>query len=799
MKFTLSWLKDHLETDASLDAIAARLTALGLEVEGIEDPGQALQGFIVGHVLEAAKHPNADRLKLCTVATGGETIQVVCGAPNAHTGMKAVLARPGTVIPASGETLKKGAIRGVESQGMLCSSRELKLGDDHDGIIELPADAPVGAPLTSVMKFDPVIEIALTPNRVDALGVRGVARDLAASGLGRLKPLDASPVKGTFESPRKVVMRLPAGDEVRCPQFVGRMIKGVRNCPSPAWLQDRLKAIGLRPVSALVDITQYFTADLGRPLHVFDDAKLSGPVGPRDARAGETLAALNGKTYALAPGMVVIADDTAALGIGGIMGGEPSSVTEGTTAVYLESALFEPRNISATGRALQINSDARYCFERGVDPESSVPGAEIATRMIMTLCGGEASHMVVGGAAPTWTRRISFDPARVKRLGGIDIPAPEIKSILERLGFLVNASFSPWQVSPPSWRADVAVWQDLVEEVMRVKGYDHLPAASLPRLAQPRPALTARQRAIGLVKRSLAVRGLSETVTWSFLAKAQAAMFGDESRLVPLDNPISADLDVLRPALTPNLLAAAARNAARGLNNAALFEVGPRFEGFKPGEQTLIAAGLRADHTSDRHWAGTRRAVDALDAKADALAVLAAMGVNPTSLQVSGGQAPVWFHPGRSGTIRLGNQVLATFGMLHPRILAAFDVKGAAAAFEVDLDRIPPAKKAKGTARPLLKASPYQPVDRDFAFVVDSAVTADAILRAARSAERELIVDLGVFDLYEGATVGAGKKSIAISVRLQSQAATLTDAEIEAIAARIVAAVAKATGAVLRA
>lgn len=799
MKFTLSWLKDHLETEAGVDEIAARLTSLGLEVENVDDPGKALTGFIVAHVIEAAKHPNADRLKLCKVDTGTETIQVVCGAPNAHTGMKAVLARPGVVIPASGETLKKGAIRGVESQGMLCSSRELKLGDDHDGIIVLPADAPIGVPVTNVLKLDPVFEVALTPNRVDALGVRGVARDLAASGLGRLRPIDTSAVKGSFSSPRAVAMNMGAGHQNRCPQFVGRMIRGVKNGPSPAWLADRLKAIGLRPVSALVDITQYLTADLGRPLHVFDDAKLQGPVGPRYARAGESIAALNGKTYVLEADMVVIADDVAALGIGGIMGGEPSSVTDGSTDVFLESALFDPLNIAATGRKLQINSDARYCFERGVDPASATLGAEVATRLILDLCGGEASHLVVGGAAPDVSRTIEFDPARVKKHTGVEIADAGIKLILERLGFAVENAQSPWRVSPPTWRSDVNVWQDLVEEVVRLNGYDKIPTATLSRPPLPKPALTPRQRAVSQVKRALAGRGLAEAVTWSFLPRAQAELFGDAAKVVPLENPISADLDVLRPALVPNLLAAAARNAARGLDNAMLFEVGPRFEGYKPGEQTQIAAGLRAGHTSDRHWSGSRRAVDALDAKADALAVLQAMGVNTSSLQVSGDGAPAWYHPGRSGTIKLGNQILATFGMVHPRAAAALDLKGQAAAFEVDLDRVPPAKKSKsGVARPLLRASPYQPVDRDFAFVVDAAVTAESILRAARSSDRDLIVDAGVFDLFEGAALGVGKKSVAISVRLQSAEKTLTDAEIETISGKIVAAVCKAVGAVLR-
>ncbi|MDX2221184.1 MAG: phenylalanine--tRNA ligase subunit beta [Rhodospirillaceae bacterium] len=802
MKFTLSWLKDHLDTDATVEAIAAKLTAIGLEVEAVDDLGRALDGFTVAHVVEAAKHANADRLKVCTVDTGSVRIQVVCGAPNAHTGMKAVLALPGTVIPATGEVLKKGSIRGVESQGMLCSARELKLGEDHDGIIVLPADAPVGAKAASVLKIDPVFEIALTPNRVDALGVRGVARDLAAAGLGRLKPLADGAVAGAFDSPRRVAMTLPAERAHLCPQFIGRSFTGLRNGPSPAWLQDRLKAVGLRPVSALVDITQYVTIDLGRPLHVFDAAKLTGDVGPRLAKAGETLAALNGKTYTLDDSMVVITDHAGVVGLGGVMGGEPSSVTETTTEVFLESALFDPLNIAATGRKLQINSDARYCFERGVDPDSAIAGAEIATRMILALCGGTASHIVTGGAAPAWRRTIAFDPAKVAALGGVRLPEAEIKAALERLGFEVQTG-SPWQVSPPSWRGDVTIWQDLVEEAIRITGYDRIPATPLPREGLPKPALTAAQRTLGLVKRALAARGLNETVTWSFMAGPHAALFRGDGATVALDNPISADLDVLRPSPVPNLIAAAGRNAARGLADAALFEVGPRFEAARPGAQDTVAAGVRAGATAARHWAGTRRPVDAFDAKADALAALAVAGVNAASLQTGAnpaGGTPGWYHPGRSGTLRLGNQVLASFGEVHPRVLAALDVKGPVVAFEVMIERVPPPKKAKtGAARPLLKASPYQPVDRDFAFVVDAGVTAEAILRAVRNAERELIVDAGIFDVYQGANVAAGKKSVAVTVRLQSQAATLTDAEIEAAAARIVAAVTKATGAGLRA
>lgn len=798
MKFTLSWLKDHLDTQAGLDEITAKLTAVGLEVEGVENPAKGLEDFIVAHVTEAVQHPNADRLRLCTVDTGTGVLQVVCGAPNARTDIKVVLARPGVTIPITGEVLKKGSIRGVESQGMLCSARELKLGEDHEGIIELPADTKIGTPVTQVMNLDPVIEINLTPNRVDALGVRGIARDLAAAGLGKLKPLNDAPVTGKIPTSRKIKTGLPAGEAHKCPQFAGRLIRGVKNGESPRWLKDRLNAVGLRAVSVLVDITQYLTIDLGRPLHAFDDAKLKGDIGARLAEAGEQVAALNGKTYTLDDSMVVIADEAAALGIGGIMGGEPSSVTEGTTAVFLESALFDPRNVGATGRKLSLNTDARYAFERGVDPASALWGIEVATRMILDLCGGEPGEVVVGGAAPEYKRTIAFDPARVKSLGGVEVPEGEIKGILERLGFQVSGSGANWSVAPPSWRSDVEAWQDLVEEVLRVHGYDNIPATPMPRAPMPKAVLSPEQRKIAATRRVLAGRGLNETVTWAFLPSAQAELFRGELPLVTLANPISADLDAMRPSLLPNLITAAGRNAARGLGDSALFEVGPRFEGGAPGQQVNIAATLRAGHTTARHWAGTRRPVDAMDAKADAIAVLEAAGLNPIGLQAVAA-APGWYHPGLSGVLKLGNQVVAAFGVIHPRIAKALDVDGPLVACEVFIERIPLPKKKTGAARPLLKASALQPVERDFAFVVDATVAADALAKAARGAERDLITDVGVFDVYQGPHLGEGQKSVAIAVTLQPKDATLTDAEIEAVSQKIVAAVEKACGGKLRA
>ncbi|MGE4063700.1 MAG: phenylalanine--tRNA ligase subunit beta [Rhodospirillaceae bacterium] len=800
MKFTLSWLKDHLETTASLADITAKLTAIGLEVEGVEDPGKGLEQFIVAHVVEAKPHPNADRLRLCTVNTGTETLQVVCGAPNARTGMKAVLARPGVVIPISGEVLKKGKIRDVESQGMLCSYRELKLGEDHAGIIDLPEEAPTGAPVTEILKIDPVIEINLTPNRVDALGVYGIARDLAAAGLGTLKPLNTAAVPGKAATSRKIKMGLPPGQEHKCPHFVGRTIRGVTNGESPAWLKDRLQAIGLRPVSVLVDITQYLTIDLGRPLHAFDDAKLTGDVGPRPAKPGEQIAALNGKTYTLDESMVVIADEAAGLGIGGIMGGEPSSVTEKTTAVFLESALFDPKNIAETGRKLLINSDARYAFERGVDPESCRLGIEVATRMVVELCGGEPADVVEGGKPPEWKRTIAFKPALVKKLAGVEIPETEMRSILTRLGFTVDAG---WNVAPPSWRSDVESWQDIVEEILRIHGYDNIPATPMPRLPMPKQVWTTDQKRWESARRVLAARGLNETVTWAFMARTHAETFLGNQPLVLLANPISSDLDAMRPSLIPNLAMAAGRNAARGLGDAGLFELGPRFEGPKPGQQALVACALRAGHTSARHWDGSRRQVDALDAKADAIAALEAAGAGISGLQTGAGAGsgvPPWFHPGRAGVLKLGNQILAAFGELHPAILSALDVKGPVVACEVFLERIPAPKKSKtGSARPLLRASNFQPVERDFAFVVDASVGAETLLRAVRGAERELISDIGLFDVYEGPHVGEGKKSLAIAVTLQPKDATLTDEQIDGISKKIVAAAEKACGAKLRA
>jgi phenylalanyl-tRNA synthetase beta chain len=804
MKFTLSWLKDHLDTQADVAAIADALTMLGLEVESIEDRAKALAPFTVAYVKEAKRHPNADKLSVCLVDTGRESVQVVCGAPNARTGMKGVFAPAGSHIPGTNLDLKKGVIRGVESNGMLVSMREMGLGDDHAGIIELPADAPVGAPFAKVLGLDdPIFDVAVTPDRADCLGVRGIARDLAAAGIGALRATYYSLIEGGFDSPILWKRELPHDQQKACPFVAGRYFRNLRNGPSPKWLQDRLTAIGLRPISALVDITNYVTFDLGRPLHVFDAKKLAGDLTMRFAKPGESILALDGKTYTLDDGMVVIADKAQVQGIGGIMGGAFSGCAGDTTDVFLEVALFDPLRTAVSGRKLGIESDARYRFERGLDPQSAVWGTEVAARLVLELCGGEASRVVSAGELARFDRRLTLRPERVMGLGGIDLAAGESKRILESLGFAVSAIDGIMRCDVPSWRADVEGEADLVEEVLRVHGFDRIPPVPLPlETALPEAAITPVQRRASTAKRALASRGLIEAVTYSFMDGRLAGRFTPGNRApVALANPIAADLDVMRPSILPNLLQAAVRSAARGLADVALFEVGPQYADDTLEGQALMATAVRVGNSGPRHWAARRRAVDAFDAKADALALLASLGAPVDNLQVTA-DAPAWYHPGRSGLLRLGPTVLAQFGELHPRVLRALDMKGPAVGFELFLDRLPqPKPKGKGqssAARPLLQASPYQAVERDFAFVVDEGVPADKLLRAAKGADRTLIQSVALFDVFVGGPLGAGKKSLAFSVTLQAADRTLTDQEIAAAAEKIVAAVAKATGGVLR-
>jgi phenylalanyl-tRNA synthetase beta chain len=799
MKFTLSWLKDHLETGASAREIADKLTMIGLELEALEDRAAELAPFTVAYVKEAKRHPDADRLSVCIVDTGSQEVQVVCGAPNARTGMKGVFAPAGSYIPGTDMVLKSGKIRGQASDGMLVSEREMGLSDEHEGIIELPEDAPLGAPFAGVMGLDdPVIDIAITPNRGDCLGVHGVARDLAAAGLGRLKPFDRTPVPGGFQSPVKWLIDLPKDKAEACPFVVGRYFLKVKNGPSPKWLQERLRAIGLRPISALVDITNYVTFDLGRPLHVFDAGKLKGDLTMRLAQDGEGILALDGKAYTLDPEMVVIADAAAVQGIGGVMGGELSGCTETTSEVFLEVALFDPVRVAATGRKLGILSDARYRFERGLDPQSALWGAEVAARLILDLCGGETSHTVSAGILPEPTREIALRPERAATLGGLDLPGKRQSEILADLGFEVAEQNGKIIARVPTWRPDVEGEADLVEEVLRVHGFEHIPQAPLTLdTTLPLPAISPRQRRVSAARTALAWRGLSEAVSFSFLSDRHARLFGGVPEALRLVNPISSDLDVMRPAVLPNLVAASARNADRGLGDTALFEVGPQYRDDTPEGQDLVAAGLRAGQSGPRHWEARPHPVDAFDAKGDALAVLEACGAPVVNLQVTT-DAPGWYHPGRSGALRLGPKVLAHFGELHPRVCRAFELRGPAAACEVFLERIPEPKAKAGRQRPKLELSPFHSVERDFAFLLDAEVPAEKLIRAAKGADKVLITKVEVFDAYAGKGIEPGKKSLAISVTLQPTRKTLTDPEIEAVAQKIVASVEKATGGKLR-
>ncbi|MXU64021.1 phenylalanine--tRNA ligase subunit beta [Oceanomicrobium pacificus] len=801
MKFTLSWLKEHLETDATLEEILYALTDLGLEVEGVEDPAERLGTFRVGEVIAAEKHPDADKLKVCTVRTATGDQQIICGAPNARAGIKVVVAQPGDYIPGIDTVIKVGKIRGVESFGMMCSERELELSDEHDGIIELGADAEVGQRyIDYAKKDDPVIEIAITPNRPDALGIEGIARDLAARGLGRKVSPAPEPVEGTFESPIKVHLD-PAVADKACPLFVGRLIRGVKNGPSPQWLQDRLRAIGLRPISALVDITNYLTYDRNRPLHVFDADKVKGDITVRFAKAGETLTALDEKDYTLDETMLAVCDEGGAESIGGIMGGLATGCTEETVNVFVESAYWDPITIAQAGRQLRINSDARYRFERGVDPDFTPHGIDMATKLILDLCGGTPSHVVSAGAVPDTSRAYKLDPTRVVSLVGMDIPEAEQVRILTDLGFGVAGSGDRIEAWVPSWRPDVLGEADLVEEIARVASLTKLKGQPMRRdPGVARPVLTPAQLREQGLRRTLAALGYNECVTYSFIDAAAAGHFGGGQDATKLANPISSEMSHMRPDLLPGLLQAAARNQARSAGDLALFEVGPVFSGGEAGEQALQGTGLLVGASAARNPFGTRRPVDLYDAKADAEAALAAVGA-PAKLMVMR-RAPDWFHPGRSAVLSLGpKNGLAVFGELHPRILDAFGVKGPAVAFTIFPDNVP-AKRSKSTTRPALDISDFQPVDRDFAFVVDAGVEAEQILRAAQGADKALIADVSTFDVFDGekaaAQMGAGKKSVAITVRLQPRKATLTDAEIEAVSAKIVAGVTKATGASLR-
>ncbi len=798
MKFTLSWLKRHLDTTATLDEILYALTDLGLEVEEVIDPATELGAFTIGKVLSAEKHPDADKLKVCQVQTDAGEVQIICGAPNAREGITVVVAKPGTYVPGIDTTIQVGKIRGIESHGMMCSEREMELSDEHDGIIELPS-GEVGQAFThwlaenDPVKVDPVIDIAITPNRQDALGVRGIARDLAARGLGKMKPVETPKIDGKFPSP----ISISIDEDTRengCEVFAGRLIRGVKNGPSPEWLQDQLRAIGLRPISALVDVTNFFTFDRNRPLHVFDADKVQGNLRVHRTQGGETLVGLDEKEYTFGPGQVVISDDAGIESIAGIMGGLATGCTHDTVNVFLEAAVWDRIQIAHTGRALKINSDARYRNERGIDPEYNMQAIEDATAMILELCGGEPSDVVVAGAVPDTSRAYELKPARVSSLVGMDIPEDEQRATLQALGFRLEGNMA-WV---PSWRPDVMGEADLVEEVARVASLTKLVGKPMPRaqVGVPAPVMTTSQKREQIARRTAASLGYNECVTYSFIDKAAATLFGGGDDATMLANPISTEMSHMRPDLLPGLLQAAARNQARGLMDLALFEVGPAFSGGEPGEQHQAVTGLLVGRTGPKDVHGAARAVDLYDAKADAEAILSALGT-PEKAQILR-NGPDWFHPGRHGVICLGpKKQLAVFGELHPKVLRQMDVKGPAVAFTLWPAEVPEPKN-KTASRGALTLHDLQAVERDFAFVVDSEVEALTLVNAAAGADKALIDHVRVFDEFIGGSLGEGKKSLAITVRLQPTDKTLKEADIEAVSQKIVEKVTKATGGVLR-
>lgn len=793
MKFTLSWLKQYLKTDASLEEICDRLSALGLVVDEVENRAKELAAFTICEVTEAGKHPNADRLTLCKVNTGEKTIQVVCGGTNVRTGMKSVLAQPGDVIPANGMTLKAGEVRGEESQGMLCSLDELKLGTSTDGsIMDIAEDAPVGeayAPWAGL--DDAVITIEITPNRGDALGVYGIARDLAASGLGKLIPLEDVKVEGTFKSP--ITVNIQSEAQNACPVFGSRLIRNVKNGPSPEWLQQRLLAIGLRPISILVDITNYFTFDRGRPLHVFDADKVQGNLRVHLSKGGEKLKALDEKEYRLGEGMVLISDDKGPQSLGGIMGGEETGCTDSTTNVLLEAAFFDSIVTAITGRKLGINSDARFRFERTVDPTTILPGIEAATQLIIDLCGGEASEILLTGEVPDLSATFPYSPTRVKTLGGTDVSEERQKEILTHLGFTIDHKGKDWMLTRPTWRPDIHGPADVVEEVLRIEGYDAIP--SLPFTAPlENPILTPTQKRRFMVRDVMAGRGLTEVMTYSFLSEELAKEFGGDDPKLNLLNPISQELSTMRPSILPNLLNSATHNQNHSIMDVALFEVGPQYKNNTPEGQDLVASGLRVGNHNQTSWNQKKEPVDIYDAKADALAVLDACGVKKVQLTR---EAPNYYHPGRSGTLKQGKNILGYFGEIHPRQVKHFDLKGPVIGFEVIVSNLQPPKIK--TAKAKLDLPNLLPVERDFAFVVDQSVEADAVLSAATKGAGKLFHNIRLFDVFEGASLEEGKKSLALRVTLQPKDKTLTDEELQQISQDVIAEVERKTNGVLRA
>ena len=806
MKFTLNWLKDHLQTEASLDDILAKLTLIGLEVEEVTNPAESLKDFVIAKIEAAEKHPDADKLQVCTVNNGKETLQVVCGAPNARAGLLGVFAPVGTYVPGIDFTLTKAKIRGVESHGMMCSESELQLSDDYEGIIDLGSDAEklIGTKFVDYKGLDdPVIEIAITPNRPDCLGVRGIARDLAAAGLGTLKPQDEGYEQdGEFDSDQAIDLTFNKDNAHVCPAFYGREIKGLKNGPSPDWLQQRLTAIGLRPINALVDITNYISYDAGRPLHVYDADKLTGTVCARLGKKGEKFQALDGKEYDDLEGACVIADEKNVLGLGGILGGENEGSTQGTTNVLIESAYFDPIQIAMTGRRLNIVSDARYRFERGIDPQSVERGVNLATKMILDICGGEPSKLIKAGTPPKPDYKVKFDLQLVTKLTGVTLSNKDVTQTLENLGFKVTGKGQQVTVTAPSWRPDIDGPADLVEEVIRIVGLDKITPTPLTRPhGIARPVLTEHQKRVRKAKRAFAARGAVEAVTWAFITEDEAKKFGGGGKDLKLANPISSDMSDMRPSLLPGLLNAASRNIARGQTDPVMMEVGETYLTDEEDGQYTIAAMIRcgtSNHAGQgRHWSGNAAPVTVFEAKADAFALLEQLGANINNLQITT-DAPAWYHPGRSGVIRLGpKNIIGTFGELHPEVITDLDVKGPIVACEINIDALPIPKK-KSRSKGAMEITDLQPVTRDFAFVVGSDVAANDLIKAARGADKKLISDVSLFDIFEGDSLGEGKKSLAIEATLQPKSQTLTDEEIDAVADKVIAAVKKSTGGEIR-
>ncbi len=800
MKITLSWIKEYLDTKASNEAIIEQLSMLGLVVDDVIDRSKGMEEFKIVHVISAEKHPEADRLKVCKVDTGSEILQIVCAGVNARTDMKTVLAPINSVIPTNGMKIKLGTIRGVESQGMLCSAEELGLAEPgvEKGILDLPSDAPVGAVYAKYAELnDPILDVEITPNRGDCLGAYGLARDLAATGIGTLKPIKVPEIKTNFKSPKTIVI----ADESKnvCTLFTGVYIKGFKNSPSPEWMQKRLRAVGLRPISALVDITNYMSQGIGRPMHVFDADKLDGDLLIRQAKKGEKVLALNAEEYELDESITVVADKTTAHAIGGIIGSMDSGCTETTQNVFMECAVFDAINITLTGRKLNILTDARHRFERGVDADMIPVAQKIATQFILDHCGGEASEMITVGLPPRVMPTVTFRPKRVKDLIGVDVPSDKCRQILESLGMIIKGDGEQWQITSPTWRHDITLEADLIEEVIRIYGYDHIPTTELPSAStiesfESTPGARARQKWGWQIRRALCARGLNEAMSLSFLDEETTKMFGGGNPALKIVNPISSELSDMRPSLLPNLINAVQRNHDRGLHNVNLFEVGKQFSDITKDGEKLVAAGVRSGKTGPRNWAAQPRDVDLFDAKSDAITTLQACGIAVDNLTVAA-PGPAYFHPGRSGYFMQGpKNKLAAFGELHPKILADMNIDPKIVGFEVYVQDLPIPKNNKGQ----LELSPYQAVERDFAFLVNKETPAQDVLSAVKRADKILISEVRLFDVFEGKTIEAGKKSLALSVRIEPKEGTLTDDMLTTLSNKIIEQVRISTGGELR-